>query len=75
MRSWTIRDLVFLRDAGVKIDTDIFADAFEYENRNYRSIALPCECGAQPLESHKLECKHATVLVLPDWYEIVSARG
>jgi hypothetical protein len=71
--SWTVDDLMLLKDAGVQIDADIFAEAFEHENKNYTSIALPCDgCGAPPLAQHSIECKHATVLALPDWYERVT---
>jgi hypothetical protein len=70
---YTLDDLILLRETGVQIDAGIFVEAFEHENKNYRSIILPCEeCGAKPLEQHSLECKHAMVLVLPDWYERVS---
>jgi hypothetical protein len=74
--AWTVDDLVLLREANVKIDTDIFAEAFEYENRNYLSVALPCgQCGAAPLKQHALSCSHATVLVRADWYEELKRRA
>ncbi len=73
---WCLNDLVLLRDAGVMIDADIFAEAFEFENRNYLSVALPCdECGAAPLKQHDLDCSHASILVLPDWYEELQRRA
>jgi hypothetical protein len=73
--NWTLNDLILLREADVAIDTDVFAAAFEYENRNYTSVALPCvDCGATPLAQHSIECKHATILVLPDWYEEIQRR-
>ena len=76
MSRWCIDDLVMLREAGVHIDTDIFVEAFDFENRNYLSVALPCdECGAPPLEQHALACSRATVLVRPDWYEELKRRS
>jgi hypothetical protein len=31
-------------------------------------------CGARPLEQHALACSHASILVLPDWYEELKRR-
>jgi hypothetical protein len=76
LNRWCLDDLILLREAGVQIDTDIFAAAFEFENRNYLSITSPCnECGAAPLKQHDFACSHASILVLPDWYEELKRRS
>ena len=67
----TIDDLLFLKRAGVAIDSDIFTAAFEFDNRNRLSVGLPCEaCGAAPMAQHNLNCPHASLLASPDWFAI-----
>lgn len=67
----TIDDLLFLKRAGIAIDSDIFAAAFEFDNRNHRSIGVPCEaCRAAPMAQHNLDCPHASLPASPDWFAI-----
>ena len=67
----TIDDLLFLKRGGIAIDCEIFAAALEFDNRNHRSIGVPCEdCGAAPMAQHNLDCPHASLLVSPDWFAI-----
>jgi hypothetical protein len=67
----TIDDLLFLKRGGVAIDSDIFSAALEFDNRNHRSIGVPCEdCGAAPMAQHNLDCPHASLLASPDWFAI-----
>jgi hypothetical protein len=65
----SLNDLVLLRDAGVKIDADIFAEAFHYENK-HRNLGPCFECGARTFDQHELACSHATILAMPNWYEL-----
>jgi hypothetical protein len=55
---------VYLKDGGeIERLLPWTLKAHQQENRNWRSIALPCDdCGALPRNEHHWECKHSTSL-------------
>ena len=57
---WVFQDLIFLREAGIRVDPDLFKSILKYENKNYNFA--PCECGARSLEQHHMECPWSSVL-------------
>jgi hypothetical protein len=69
----TLSDLVRMRDQGLTISREDFRNAFLYENK-HRDFAACSECEAKTFELHEMNCSHATVLVLPDWYEELKRR-
>lgn len=68
-----VADLMFLRDAGVVIDEEMFESVLRYENM-HRNFA-PCpDCRVTTFSQHDPQCRYASVLWLPDWFEIIQAR-
>jgi hypothetical protein len=67
MPHMTLFDLVYLKQSGVFIDVDAFANAFDYENK-HRDFSSCHGCGAVTWEQHKLDCPRSSILTLPDWY-------
>ena len=65
--SMTLGDLVFLKQAGIVIDVDVFAEALEYENK-HRDFTTCHGCHAVTWQQHKLECPRSSILAMPDWY-------
>lgn len=66
--SYTLADLLFLRSIHVAIDANMFASAFEHENK-HRNFGQCHGCGAVSGEQHLLDCRHASVLTLSNWFE------
>jgi hypothetical protein len=70
---WDIGDLMFLREAHIRIDDETFTSVLHYENM-HRDFA-PCpDCRATTFTQHDSLCRYASLLWEPDWYEIVEAR-
>jgi hypothetical protein len=69
----TLSDLVFLKQAGVFIDVDIFANVFEYENK-HRDFSTCHGCGAETWQQHRLECPRSSILTMADWYVEIQRR-
>jgi len=71
--SMTLQDLVFLKQAGILIDVDVFAEALEYENK-HRDFSTCHGCGAVTWQQHKPECPRSSILGMADWYVEVQRR-
>jgi hypothetical protein len=71
--SMTLSDLVFLKQAGIFIDVDTFAVAFDYENK-HRDFSTCHGCGAVTWQQHKLECPRSSILTMANWYAEVQRR-
>jgi hypothetical protein len=72
-RQLVLNDLIFLRAAGVVIDDETFTSVLRYENM-HRDFALCSGCHATTFSQHDPLCRYASVLWLPDWFEIIRAR-
>jgi hypothetical protein len=70
---FVLADLMFLRDAGVVIDDEMFTSVLRYENM-HRNFASCSDCGVTTFNQHDSECRYASALWLPEWYEIIQAR-
>jgi hypothetical protein len=70
---WTIHDLILLKDAGIRIDAADFASVLACENLHRNFSACP-DCCAVSFTQHQPSCRWASVLWLPDWFEIMQAR-
>jgi len=68
--NWTLQDLLFLREAGVVIDADLFEQVRTEENM-HRDFASCSGCGAVTYSQHSSECPRATILFEPLWFELV----
>jgi len=69
----TLPDLVFLKQAGILIDVDVFAEALEYENK-HRDFTTCHGCQAVTWEQHKFDCPRSSILAMPDWYREFQRR-
>jgi hypothetical protein len=70
----TLDDLVFAKQAGIRVDAADFARILTYENK-HRDIAACHECGVSSGEQHKTECGRSSVLALPNWFEVLADRA
>jgi hypothetical protein len=70
---FVVADLIFLRDAGVVIDEETFVSVLHFEN-THRNFAQCSGCGAVTFSQHDPLCRYASVLFLPDWFEIIQSR-
>jgi hypothetical protein len=67
---WTLADLILLRGLRIAIDPEMFAKVLRTENI-HRNFA-PCSgCGVPTFCLHQFWCPYASVLWLPDWFEVV----
>jgi hypothetical protein len=71
---FVLADLMFLRDAGVVIDDEMFRSVLHYENM-HRNVAPCSDCRVTTFSQHDPLCRYASVLWLPDWFEIIQDRG
>jgi hypothetical protein len=70
---FVLADLIFFRDARIRIDEEMFVSVLHYENMHKN--CAPCfDCGVKTFSQHDCLCRHASVLWLPDWFEIVQDR-
>jgi hypothetical protein len=66
-------DLMFLREAHIQIDDETFMSVLLYENM-HRDFT-PCSgCSVTTFGQHDPLCRHASVLWLPEWFDIIQAR-
>jgi len=68
-----LTDLMFLREAHIRIDDETFTSVLLSENM-HRNIGPCLGCRVTTFSQHDSMCRHASVLWLPDWFEIVQAR-
>jgi hypothetical protein len=68
-----IDDLMFLREAHIQIDDETFMSVLLYENM-HRNFSNCPDCHATTFSQHDSMCRHASVLWIPEWFEIVQAR-
>jgi hypothetical protein len=68
-----IADLMFLREAHIRIDDETFTSVLRYENM-HRNFGPCLGCRATTFSQHDSMCRHASVLWIPEWFEIVQAR-
>ena len=67
---WDIDDLCFLREAHIRIDDESFMSVLLYENM-HRDFT-PCRgCKVTTFSQHDSMCRHASVLWIPEWFEII----
>jgi len=68
-----IDDLMFLREAHIQIDDEMFTSVLHYENM-HRDFT-PCRgCKVTTFSQHDSMCRHASLLWIPEWFEIIQAR-
>jgi hypothetical protein len=70
---FVLSDLMFLRDAQVRIDDEMFVSVLHYENM-HRDFAPCSDCRVTTFGQHDPLCRYASVLWLPNWFETVQAR-
>ena len=66
-------DLMFLREAHIRIDDETFTSVLRHENL-HRDFGSCSDCGVTTFSQHDRMCRRASVLWLPNWFEIVQAR-
>ncbi len=68
---WVLQDLMFLREAGIGIDADLFAQVLESEN-THRNFAPCTGCGVRTFGQHLSYCPWASILFEENWFKVVS---
>jgi hypothetical protein len=70
---FVLADLIFFRDASIQVDEEMFVSVLHHENM-HRDFAPCSDCRVTTFHQHDPACRYASVLWVPEWYEIVEAR-